>query len=1026
MTGFVPANSKKQNVVMTSNVHGCASLLLLRQATTQLSCNTHQVRRTRLVSAVSQANSSCLPPKTVHKQLAFHKNSIPLVMVKDLLLVVSLVLALSAHTQETLRVYLSGRGKDDAVLWEFMCTKGARAGFWTNLPVPSNWEMHGFGTLNYKKDSPNALDEKGLYRLDFVAPADWVGQRVFLVFDGVMTDTTAMLNGELVGQTHQGGFYRFRYEVTKHIRLGATNRLEVTVAKHSANESVNRAERLADYWVFGGIYRPVYLEVVPPQFIERVAIDARHDGAFAMDVFVRGITSADAELTVEAQIMTLDHKPLGNTFSTQVPVVTSASPDRLKVNLQTRITAPQPWTAETPNLYLVEVRLKHGEQTLHRYTQRFGFRTFEVRDGDGLYLNGRKIILKGVNRHSFWPDSGRCLSEAVHRLDIETIKDMNANAVRMSHYPPDADFLDLCDELGLYVLDELAGWHNHYDDQVGRKLVEEMVTRDVNHPCILFWCNGNEGGFNTNLDTVFAEFDPQKRRVLHPWAPFNGINTAHYLAYDTAQIAASGAPMYFNPKQGKECIDTNLPNGWIYMPTEFLHGMFDGGAGAGLDDYWRMMMSYTNCAGGFIWALTDDGLKRPDTGGIDTAGNQAPDGIVGPYRQREGSFYTIKEIWSPIQVRREPNGTFTLENHYSFTDAAQCRFTWQIRELIMGLGTIVHDRVIDQGSFSVTNLPPGGKATIELPIPKDWEHKSWNVLALHVDDPHGRRLWTWVWPSSNFGGSYPLPNISSLGPPTVHETAETFEIEAPALGRAGFIAVRISKQTGALIGVDCDGQPISLTGPRLVVGHGKLRSIQKSNEQLDVVVTARFDGELKEVVWRIRNDGMVMCEYTYSCVGTNHAHGVVFDYPEPYVKRKRWLGNGPYRVWKNRLRGVTLGIWENEYNNTITGWRDWIYPEFKGCFANVYQLQLDTTEGQITVIPNNIPFVQVLTPEQPPDELAGKTKVLLPKCGLGFLHAIPPIGSKFKDASTTGPQGQLNVANGTYSGSVTFSFTKAN
>ena len=137
------------------------------------------------------------------------------------------------------------------------------------------------------------------------------------------------------------------------------------------------------------------------------------------------------------------------------------------------VDSPKLWTAETPNLYRVEVRLKRGKKVLHEFTERFGFRTFEVRDSDGLYLNGQKLILKGVNRHSFWPDSGRCLSEAVHRLDITTIKEMNGNAVRMSHYPPDAEFLDLCDELGLYVLDELAGWHNAYDTDIGTKLVEE-------------------------------------------------------------------------------------------------------------------------------------------------------------------------------------------------------------------------------------------------------------------------------------------------------------------------------------------------------------------------------------------------------------------------------------------------------------------------------------------------------------------------------------------------------------------------
>ena len=157
---------------------------------------------------------------------------------------------------------------------------------------------------------------------------------------------------------------------------------------------------------------------------------------------------------------------------------------------------------------------------MHRRQDRFGFRTFEVRPGDGLYLNGRRIVLKGVNRHSFWPDSGRCLNEAVHRGDIALIQDMNMNAVRMSHYPPDEQFLELCDELGLYVLDELAGWQKPYDTDVGRKLVEETVTRDVNHPSILFWDNGNEGGWNTALDGEFARWDPQGRPVLHPWATF--------------------------------------------------------------------------------------------------------------------------------------------------------------------------------------------------------------------------------------------------------------------------------------------------------------------------------------------------------------------------------------------------------------------------------------------------------------------------------------------------------------------------
>src|ERR1051325_11944399 len=145
--------------------------------------------------------------------------------------------AFSTGAQETQRQDLAGHGKDDAVPWKFFCTSGARSGFWTDLPVPSNWEMHGFGTLNYHKDLTNAWDERGLYEHDFKVPSSWRDKRVFLVFEGAMTDTSAKLNGESVGPTHQGGFYRFKYEVTRQVKCGAKNRIEVTVAKQSTKES---------------------------------------------------------------------------------------------------------------------------------------------------------------------------------------------------------------------------------------------------------------------------------------------------------------------------------------------------------------------------------------------------------------------------------------------------------------------------------------------------------------------------------------------------------------------------------------------------------------------------------------------------------------------------------------------------------------------------------------------------------------------------------------------------------------------
>jgi hypothetical protein len=924
---------------------------------------------------------------------------------------------------ESERVYLSGRGKDDAVPWKFLCTTGALSGFWTNIPVPSNWDVKGFGHLNYKKDSTNALTECGRYEKDFTAPSFWRDKRVFLVFEGAMTDTSAKLNGQPVGPMHQGGFYRFKYEVTDKLKLGAENKLEVTVAKHSANESVNKAERLADYWVFGGIYRPVYLEVVPPQFIERVAIDARADGTFAMDVFLNGVIPQSGTDAVEAQIMTLRGR-VGEVFF-EKPLTPSDGEGKAgrSVRLQTRIVSPKPWTAETPSLYHVEVRLKRGKEVLHTFTQRFGFRTFEVRDGDGLYLNGQKIILKGVNRHSAWPDSGRCLSTAVHKLDIKTIKDMNANAVRMSHYPPDAEFLDLCDELGLYVLDELAGWHNHYDTEVGTKLVEAMVTRDVNHPSILFWDNGNEGGFNTNIDHVFLEFDPQQRRVLHPWAVFSGINTAHYLAYSNADVAARGKPMQYHEEEKTEALNPNLPSRLIYLPTEFMHGLYDGGAGAGLEDYWSMMMSHSNCAGGFIWVYADEGIKNPHTGELDTAGNQAPDGIVGPYREREASFYAIKDIWSPIQVRRETNGTFTVQNNYNFTDTSEMRFEWQLKSYHPAYRDFVNPRRLVAGLIPV--IPARSQVSVgSLLGDVEKARLNWDaatVVALNVSEKTSRAVAEFTWPEAK-----PVINrVSTLGNISSFETNDVryFTVNNHAFRVTNHV-FGIDLTTGHLKLASNRLANAQLKGPHLPGVASELLKFNYETNKNERMLTFSYSGDLKSVGWRIHQNGWLQCDFKYTATGTQEVFGVVFDYPENLVKKKRWLGDGPFRVWKNRLRGVTFGEWKNDYNNTITGYSGWQYPEFKGCFANVRWLQLETTEGLITVVPENIPYVQVLTPEQPPDNLVAKTRVNLPQCGLGFLHAIPPIGTKFKPAAQGGPQGQPNVGQGEYSGRVSFYFGK--
>jgi beta-galactosidase/beta-glucuronidase len=419
--------------------------------------------------------------------------------------------------------YLSGTDKDHTVPWEFRVSAGRNSGFWTNIPVPSCWDTKGFGSYEYGNDTTS---EFGEYRHAFTVPASWVTQRVFLVFEGAMTDTEVRINGQLPGRSttsqppalHQGGFYEFGYEVTDNLQYGASNLLEVTVRKKSANTSINQAERQADYWTFGGIYRPVYLEARPPAHIERVAVDAKADGQIAVHTFLSGVSNAS---TVVARVTDAHGQPLGSEFTTR-----RLSAGASNVILATAtLPAPRLWSPEFPHLYKLTIQLRDGANLVHSRTETIGFRTITFTNSVGFFLNGKKIMLRGVNRHDFWPDSGRTTSRAVSIADIELMKSMNLNAVRMSHYPPAKHFLEECDRLGLLVLDELAGWQAPpYDNNIAPQLVRELVVRDVNHPCIFAWANGNEGGSNPTVDDDFGLWDPQIatyciRRTGNPKSP---------------------------------------------------------------------------------------------------------------------------------------------------------------------------------------------------------------------------------------------------------------------------------------------------------------------------------------------------------------------------------------------------------------------------------------------------------------------------------------------------------------------------
>jgi hypothetical protein len=942
---------------------------------------------------------------------------------------------------------LSGADKDHTVPWDFRMSGGMNAGKWSTIPVPSNWELQKFGTYSYGRDVETP--DRGEYRHRFTVPAAWRGKAVRLVFEGVMTDATVTLNGSSAGPTHQGGFYRFAYDVTSLLKYGEQNVLEVTVDERSKDESVNRAERGGDFWMFGGIYRPVYLEAMPARHIDRVALDARADGTLRIDAFVKSADGAVAGARVTGQVVTLDGRALGAPFSAAVAAGAGADP---VATLRTKIAGIRPWSAETPNRYRVRVTLAGA----HTVTETFGFRTVEVRSRDGIYVNGTKVRFKGVNRHTFWPTTGRTSSRELSELDANLIKDMNMNAVRMSHYPPDPHFLDVADSLGLFVLDELTGWQRNYDTPIGEKLVREMVTRDVNHPSIILWDNGNEGGFNTELDDDFAKWDLQGRKVLHPWAFHDDIEAAHYRG-----LACCAAQVF----QGRE----------IVLPTEIQHGLYDGGHGAGLSDYWNAMLANPRGAGMFLWDLIDQGVLRTDLPGdtLDTEGDRGSDGIVGPHREKEASFYAIRKIWSPVHLDLGDeemlpptfDGRLTVENRYDFTNLDRVRFTWQLVHFPGPGDNRGGHTVMARGTVATPAVAPGMRGTLQLPLPADRTRA--DALYLTATDATGRDLYTWTWMlRSPRAVATQLLAAAELGnrPATVTESANRLVLTGGAL------RVELDRATGRLASLTRDAVALPLTnGPRIVGGaEGKLTSLTHRSEGHDQIVEASYDGALKSVRWRLRSDGWLGLDYQYELNGEVDALGVTFDFPEAQVTGLRWLGKGPYRVWKNRPEGQEYDVWHKAYNDAVTG-LSWQYPEFKGFHGGVNWAVLETKGLPLTVVtPSDGIFMRVLTPRVPPPTqraprpvgptsepgaapapgTAGATRdaasgaparagggsarggaaaaggapeggfggprvdgsrVPFPPGDISFLHGIPAIGNKFMAAERVSPSGAKNL-----------------
>lgn len=574
---------------------------------------------------------------------------------------------------------------------------GADAGFyapgfdasaWKKIPVPANWELHGFAEPKYALELKDGL---GLYRRGFRFPADWRGRRVCLRLEGVAFGFEAWVNGTKIGTSAASAYNPNTFDITDALQPdpNADNLLALQVSTKPLGYEFD----VNDDWALSGIFRNVTLFSVPAIHVQDLTTSTKltKDGAADLSVAVT-VNQPGGE--VHGKLVA----PNGETVR-EFDLVQGAK-DRHEADV--RVAQPQLWTAETPALYRLQLSLSAKSKPLQTFEERIGLREISIADSV-LRLNGRPIKLRGVNHHDLDPETGRAITEPQMRRDLELMKKANINFVRTSHYSPQPRFIELCDEMGFYVMDEVSigKGEEHLNDPAYREnilaRVEPTITRDKNRPSVIIWSIGNE---NPITD---VEMEAGRRaKDLDPSRPICMPKIGSYFAKNYGRIP--------------EFVDIYSPhypgNGLLHswaktlkrplILTEYAHAL--GLATDRIQDQWEILQTTPTFAGGAVWHFMDQGILRNSESPVDrdkstalvwldksryydTHGNDGCDGIVYADRTPQTDFCQVRKVYAPVQIAErsaamKPGAqeiSLTLENRHDFRSLAGMKLVWSLQ-----------------------------------------------------------------------------------------------------------------------------------------------------------------------------------------------------------------------------------------------------------------------------------------------------------------------------------------------------------
>ena len=505
---------------------------------------------------------------------------------------------------------------------------------WPEITVPSNWEMQGFGDPLFRNVAhpfhanppfvPREYNPTGSYRKTFTLPANWKSKRIYLRMEKTASASFVWINGQEVGY-NEGAQEPAEYDVTSFLKPGK-NTIAVNVMKYSDGVYLESQ----DYWRLAGIFDDVWLyakeDVHIFDWYAATDLDENYENAkLNLQITVKNQSKTDKQnYKVRTSLFDASNTLVQDFTSDAVQI---SADDKQIINVSSEVLNPEKWTAETPNLYRLTMELINNEgKTEEVIAGRIGFKETEIRN-QVFYLNGKAIKLNGINTHMQHPTLGHTMDEATIRKDFELFKQFNINCVRISHYPPVRRYLELADEYGFYIIDEVGNeahateylsdkteWEPMYRDRV-----RKMVLRDRNHPSILFWSAGNEAGEGKNICAVIDE--GRKYDSTRYWM-YGGNAFSH-------RCEEIIGPRYATPFDLKTQVGM-VPESVDPRPSfmdEYLS--VAGNAGGGLDEYWDVIYQYPRIMGGAIWDFVSPGLQEPVRKLTDSSPNKVATHIMG-------------------------------------------------------------------------------------------------------------------------------------------------------------------------------------------------------------------------------------------------------------------------------------------------------------------------------------------------------------------------------------------------------------